>query len=174
MKIRIADDDGLSRRLLEKTLEGAGYEVTVVANGREAVERLGEPEGPRLALLDWMMLELDGLGVCCQVRKAREQRCVYMVLLTSRESKEDIVVALESGADDYLVKLFNADELRAGLQTGERILHLEAMSLGLLLSVADRSQRTNACAEVSMIFPTLNPQEMAPSAWAAGAFCRRP
>jgi two-component system, cell cycle response regulator len=125
VKILIADDDALSRRLLEKTLERAGYEVTAVGNGREAVERLAEPEAPRLALLDWMMPELDGLGVCCEVRKRRDQSYVYMVLLTSRESKEDIVAGLESGADDYLVKPFNTDELKARLRSGERILHLE-------------------------------------------------
>jgi two-component system cell cycle response regulator len=125
VKILIADDDALSRRLLEKTLERAGYEVTPVANGREAVERLSEPDAPRLALLDWMMPVLDGLGVCNQVRKGRDQSYVYIILLTSRESKEDIVAGLESGADDYLVKPFNADELKARLRTGERILHLE-------------------------------------------------
>jgi two-component system, cell cycle response regulator len=125
VKILIADDDALSRRLLEKTLERAGYEVTAVANGREAVERLAEPDAPRLALLDWMMPQLDGLGVCAQVRKGRDQAYVYMILLTSRESKEDIVAGLESGADDYLVKPFDADELKARLRTGVRILHLE-------------------------------------------------
>jgi len=125
VKILIADDDALSRRLLEEILERAGYEVTAVANGREAVEKLAGPDAPRLALLDWMMPELDGLGVCRQVRKGRDQGYVYMVLLTARESKEDIVAGLESGADDYLVKPFNADELKARLRTGERILHLE-------------------------------------------------
>ena len=125
MKILIADDDALSRRLLEEILERAGYEVTAVANGREAVEKLAGPDAPRLALLDWMMPELDGLGVCRQVRKGRDQGYVYMVLLTARESKEDIVAGLESGADDYLVKPFNTDELKARLRTGERILHLE-------------------------------------------------
>jgi len=125
VKILIADDDALSRRLLEKTLTLAGYEVTSVANGRQAVERLSEPDAPRLALLDWMMPELDGPGVCQQVRKSRDHNYVYMILLTSRESKEDIVAGLESGADDYLIKPFDADELKARLRTGERILHLE-------------------------------------------------
>jgi diguanylate cyclase (GGDEF)-like protein len=125
VKILIADDDALSRRLLEKTLTLAGYEVTSVANGRQAVERLSEPDAPRLVLLDWMMPELDGPGVCQQVRKSRDHGYVYMILLTSRESKEDIVAGLESGADDYLIKPFDADELKARLRTGERILHLE-------------------------------------------------
>ena len=125
MRILIADDEVLSRRLLEKTLERAGYEVTAVENGRLAVEQLSEPGGPRLALLDWVMPELDGPGVCREVRKHQEQAYVYMVLLTSKESKEDIVAGLESGADDYLTKPFNVEELKARLRTGERILHLE-------------------------------------------------
>jgi diguanylate cyclase (GGDEF)-like protein len=125
VKILIADDDALSRRLLEKTLLRAGYEVMPVANGRQAVESLAGPDAPRLALLDWMMPEIDGPGVCREMRKRRDQSYVYMVLLTSRESKEDVVAGFESGADDYLIKPFVADELKARLRTGERILRLE-------------------------------------------------
>jgi two-component system cell cycle response regulator len=125
VKILIADDEALSRRLLEKTLERAGYEVTAVENGRLAAEKLCHADGPRLALLDWMMPELDGPGVCKMVRGSKEQSYVYMVLLTSKEAKEDIVAGLESGADDYLTKPFNAEELKARLRTGLRILHLE-------------------------------------------------
>jgi two-component system cell cycle response regulator len=125
LKILIADDEALSRRLLEKTLERAGYEVVAVENGRAAARQLCLPDGPRLALLDWVMPELDGPGVCREVRRQQDQSYVYMVLLTSKESKEDIVTGLESGADDYLTKPFNVDELKARLRTGERILHLE-------------------------------------------------
>jgi diguanylate cyclase (GGDEF)-like protein len=128
LKILVADDEALSRRLLEKTLERAGYEVMAVENGRLAVEQLNRPDGPRLALLDWVMPELDGPGVCRAVRRQQDQQdqaYVYIVLLTSKESKEDIVTGLESGADDYLTKPFNVDELKARLRTGERILHLE-------------------------------------------------
>ncbi len=125
MKILIADDEALSRRLLEKTLERAGYEVVAVENGRAAVRQLCQSDGPRLALLDWVMPELDGPGVCREVRLQQDGSYVYMVLLTSKESKEDIVTGLESGADDYLTKPFNVEELKARLRTGERILHLE-------------------------------------------------
>jgi len=125
LKILIADDEALSRRLLEKTLERAGYEVVAVENGRAAVRQLCQTDGPRLALLDWVMPELDGPGVCREVRRQQDESYVYMVLLTSKESKEDIVAGLESGADDYLTKPFNVDELKARLRTGERILHLE-------------------------------------------------
>ena len=125
MKILIADDDALSRRLLDKTLSRAGYQVTSVENGRLAVEKLHQLNGPRLALLDWVMPVLDGPGVCTEIRKLHDQPYVYMVLLTSKQSKEDIVTGLESGADDYLTKPFNAEELKARLRSGERILRLE-------------------------------------------------
>lgn len=99
MRILVADDEAMSRRLLQKTMERAGYEVIPVENGRQAADQLCKPEGPKLALLDWVMPELDGPGVCREVRKRNEQSYVYMVLLTSRESKEDVVAGLESGAD---------------------------------------------------------------------------
>lgn len=125
MMILVADDDVLSRRLLEKTLERAGYEVVAVENGRLAVENLCRQDGPRLALLDWVMPELDGPSVCREVRQKREQPYVHMILLTSKESKREIVEGLESGADDYLIKPFDAAELTARLRTGLRILQLE-------------------------------------------------
>jgi two-component system, cell cycle response regulator len=125
MRILIADDEMMSRKLLQKTLERVGYEVTAVENGRLAAEQLCPADGPRLALLDWVMPELDGPGVCREVRKRKEQSYVYMVLLTSKESKEDVVAGLESGADDYLTKPFDPEELKARLRTGLRILSLE-------------------------------------------------
>jgi diguanylate cyclase (GGDEF)-like protein len=125
MKILIADDEAVSLRLLEKTLERAGYEVTAVSDGRRAAEELCRPEGPRLALLDWVMPQLDGPAVCRVVRRKRSQRHVYLILLTSKSSKEDTVEGLESGADDYLIKPFDPGELKARLHTGMRILELE-------------------------------------------------
>jgi len=125
MKVLIADDELMSRKLLQKTLERAGYEVTAVENGRLAAEQLCPANGPRLALLDWVMPELDGPGVCREVRKRKQQSYVYMVLLTSKESKEDVVAGLESGADDYLTKPFDPEEMKARLRTGLRILDLE-------------------------------------------------
>ncbi len=125
MKVLIADDELMSRKLLQKTLERAGYDVTAVENGRLAAEHLCPANGPRLALLDWVMPELDGPGVCREVRKRKQQSYVYMVLLTSKESKEDVVAGLESGADDYLTKPFDPEELKARLRTGLRILDLE-------------------------------------------------
>jgi len=125
MRILIADDEAMSRRLLQKTLERAGYEVMAVENGRQAADQICKKDGPRLALLDWVMPELDGPGVCNEVRKMKDQSYVYMVLLTSKEAKGDVVAGLESGADDYLTKPFDAEELKARLRTGWRILDLE-------------------------------------------------
>ena len=125
MRILIADDELLSRRLLEKTLQRAGYEVAAVENGRRAADELCKHGGPRLALLDWVMPEMDGPGVCREVRKRKDQSYVYMILLTSKEKKEDVVAGLESGADDYLTKPFDPEELKARLRTGMRILDLE-------------------------------------------------
>ena len=125
MKILIADDEAVSRHLLEKTLTRASYEVIAVENGVLAAEQLCRPDGPRLALLDWVMPELLGPDVCRHVRQCRDQPYVYMVLLTSKESKQDVVAGIESGADDYLIKPFDPDELKARLRTGLRILQLE-------------------------------------------------
>jgi two-component system cell cycle response regulator len=125
VKILIAEDDGMSRRLLQKTLERAGYEVQAVENGLLAQEELCRADGPRLALLDWEMPGVDGPGVCRAVRERKEKAYVYMIFLTSKESSEDKVAGLRSGADDYLTKPFNAEELKARLRTGLRILHLE-------------------------------------------------
>jgi len=125
MKILIADDDAISRRLLEKTLLRAGYDVVAVQNGLAAAEQLCKEDGPRLALLDWEMPELDGPAVCREVRKKKDQGYVYMILLTSKGLKTDIVTGLGSGADDYLTKPFDSGELKARLRTGQRILHLE-------------------------------------------------
>jgi len=125
LKILIADDDRMSRRLLQKTLEREGYQVIAVDNGQLALEQLVLPDGPRLALLDWMMPELDGPGVCREIRTQHERPYVHIVLLTSRGSKQDIVAGLEAGADDYLTKPYDSAELAARLRTGQRILQLE-------------------------------------------------
>ena len=125
MKILIAEDDAVSRKIMERMLQQIGYEVWVAANGLDAIEKLLNDEGPRLALLDWMMPELDGPQVCGRLRAAHGRRYVYVILLTSRDSSEDLVAGLEAGADDYLVKPCKPAELKARLRTGQRILQLE-------------------------------------------------
>lgn len=124
-KVLIADDDKLSLRLLQTTLEKTGYEVIAVSDGDSAVKILSRPDAPRLALLDWMMPGMDGPAVVRSLRAQHDRPYVHIILLTSRHSKEDLIAGLEAGADDYLVKPFHPPELRARLRTGERILTLE-------------------------------------------------
>jgi diguanylate cyclase (GGDEF)-like protein len=124
VRILIADDDRVSRRLLEQKLVQWGFEVTQAADGKRAWEVLQAADGPRLAILDWMMPGLDGLEVCHRVRE-RGTPYVYVVMITAKEGKEDIVAALEAGADDFLTKPFDAFELKARLRTGARILELQ-------------------------------------------------
>jgi two-component system cell cycle response regulator len=125
MKILIADDDMVSRRLMERMLQHSGYEVITAENGRQAALELSKPGGPRLALLDWIMPELDGPDVCREVRSRRDDSYIYILLLTSKESSDDVVKGLEAGADDYLTKPCHTAELMARLHTGRRILQLE-------------------------------------------------
>jgi len=124
-KILIAEDDAVTRLLLQRTLQHACYEVVAVENGRLALESLSRKDGPRLALLDWLMPGLNGLEVCRELRRHTEYPYIYIILLTSRASKEDVVRGLEAGADDYLTKPFDLEELKARLRCGERILKLE-------------------------------------------------
>src|ERR1700736_4186211 len=121
----VADDAVFSRRLLENLLSRAGYKVISVRNGLLASEQLCRQIGPRLGRLDWEMPELDGPGVCQKVRRQKDLNYVYMILLTAKEAKSDIVAGLSAGADDYLTKPFDPEELKARLRTGQRILDLE-------------------------------------------------
>jgi len=125
MKILIADDDRISRRLMEHTLQRSGYDVTTVEDGLQAAEELSKPDGPRLALIDWMMPKLDGPALCREIRGRKNERYIYMILLTANELNEDIVTGLQAGADDYLTKPCHSAELNARLHAGRRILLLE-------------------------------------------------
>ena len=126
MKVLIAEDDPVSRRLLQAALVKWGYEVTVTGNGREAWEALQAPDAPSLLVLDWLMPEMDGVEVCREARKTEALKSSYIILLTSRGSKEDIVQGLEAGADDYVTKPFDHGELRARVQVGSRVVRLQS------------------------------------------------
>jgi diguanylate cyclase (GGDEF)-like protein len=125
LKILIADDDHISLSVLEHMLRHAGYDVITAADGAQAIDHLMRKDGPRLALLDWMMPVKDGVEVCRELRGLPERAYTYIALLTSKEAKEDLVAGLDAGADDYLTKPCNRHELAARLRTGERILRLE-------------------------------------------------
>lgn len=125
MKVLVADDDPTLRQLLKKALERAGFEVLEAENGRVALEHLTRIDGPRLTLLDWLMPEVDGLTLCREIRKRSESTYIYVILLTSRDSRADVVAGFEAGADDYLTKPCDPEELRARLRAGVRILGLQ-------------------------------------------------
>jgi diguanylate cyclase (GGDEF)-like protein len=124
-RILIAEDDPVSRRLLQSFLVKWGFEVIVAEDGAEALRLLERLDFPRLAILDWMMPGLEGPQVCERIRKETNRAYVYILLLTARTQKEDLLKGLESGADDYLTKPFDSQELRARLQVGQRILDLQ-------------------------------------------------
>jgi phosphoserine phosphatase RsbU/P len=125
MKILIAEDDVVSRRVLEVTLARWGYDCISVADGAEAWRELQREQAPRLLILDWMMPNVDGLRVIRQVRESETNRAAYIILLTCRAAHSDTVQGLESGADDYITKPFDPSELRARVQVGERVLALQ-------------------------------------------------
>jgi two-component system, cell cycle response regulator len=125
MKVLIADDDPISRRLLEVSLTREGYPVSVAANGLEALRLLEQQDGPRLAVVDWMMPEVDGVDVCRIMRKSVREAYIYIILLTARGHQAEIIQGLEAGADDYVTKPFDLHELKARLRAGMRILELQ-------------------------------------------------
>ncbi len=124
-RILVAEDDPISRRMLQAFLTKWGYHVDVAADGMQALEALEQPNAPQLAVLDWMMPGLEGPEVCRKVRETTDRPYTYILLLTARGQKDDLLRGLESGADDYLTKPFDAQELRARLRVGERILNLQ-------------------------------------------------
>jgi len=126
MRILIAEDDPVSRRALEATLLKWGYEVVTCSDGTEAWRELQSPDSPQLAILDWMMPGMDGAQICQEVRKRKKIPYVYLVMLTARNQREDILVGLEAGADDYLIKPFDSLELKGRLRSGRRILDLQS------------------------------------------------
>lgn len=124
-RVLIADDDPISRRLLEAALLRAGYAVQAARDGDEAWAMLTAPGAPRLALLDWEMPGVDGPELCRQLHARPDAPYVYVLLVTGRGGTEDIVAGLESGADDFLTKPYAMPELRSRLRAGERILQLQ-------------------------------------------------
>jgi sigma-B regulation protein RsbU (phosphoserine phosphatase) len=124
MRVLIAEDDAVSRRVLEATLEKAGYEVIVTRDGREALEALSADDPPRLLVLDWMMPGLDGTDICRRLREREDGDSFFILLLTTKTQKEDIVAGLRSGANDYIAKPFHHEELKARVANGRRLLQL--------------------------------------------------
>jgi DNA-binding response OmpR family regulator len=137
MKILIADDDPTTCRLLGATLKRLGYDVVVTVDGLAALDQLQTPDAAPIAILDWLMPGLDGLELCRQLRAAPSQRPLYIILLTGNNRKQDITKGLQAGADDYIVKPFDREELHARVQVGIRLVQLQQ-------SLADRVRELEA------------------------------
>ncbi|MBN1545741.1 MAG: response regulator transcription factor [Syntrophaceae bacterium] len=125
MRILIAEDDAVSRLVLETLLKKWEYDVVSTLDGKQAWERLQLEDSPRLAILDWMMPEMEGVEICRRARENDNTKSKYIILLTAKGSKDDIIAGLEAGADDYLTKPVNSKELLARLKVGIRILNLQ-------------------------------------------------
>src|SRR5579864_8168425 len=124
-RILIAEDGAVSRRLLRILLDNWGYSVVEVEDGTQALRALQAADAPKLAILDWLMPGLNGTDVVTELRKAKPASYTYVLLLTAKSDKSDILRGLDSGADDYLIKPFDPGELRARIRVGERILDLQ-------------------------------------------------
>ncbi|NLO75267.1 MAG: diguanylate cyclase [Clostridia bacterium] len=134
MKILVAEDSRYYQRILQDTLSNWGYTVVLAKNGVQALERLKEKDGPKLAIIDWMMPEMNGLELCKKVRETLDNSYIYLIFLTDNSNKEDMIKGLEAGADDYITKPFNELELKFRLKNGERILNLENRIMQLALT----------------------------------------
>ena len=136
MRVLIAEDDRISRRMLQRQLQQWGHDVVAAENGVEAWERFRESEFS-IVISDWMMPEMDGLGLVQRIRDTHERGYVYIILVTAKSETDDIVKGMETGADDFLSKPFDRNELRVRLRAGERIIELEQ-------SLADRNEQLQA------------------------------
>ena len=125
MPVLVAEDNPVFQSMLRNMLTKWGYDARITPNGLEAWEAMQAADAPRLAVLDWMMPYMDGVEVCRRIRAAAREPYVYVLLLTARTESQDLVEGMEAGADDYLTKPFNAQELRVRLRAGRRILDLQ-------------------------------------------------
>lgn len=125
MKILLADDEPIARTMLEHWLAGWGYEVTLARDGESALQALKDDSDLRILVVDWVMPKKDGIEVCKAIRSGPQEPYVYIVLLTAKDDKSDIIAGLDAGADDYLVKPCNPLELKVRLRAGRRVIELQ-------------------------------------------------
>ena len=126
MRVLLADDDAIYRRTLQQALERWGCEVILASNGNEAWGILQSTDPPQIAILDWMMPGIEGINICRWIREQVTSAYVYIILITARSNTEDVIEGLDAQADDYLIKPFDLRELRARLQSGRRIINMQA------------------------------------------------
>lgn len=126
MRILIAEDDRMSATMLSRTVEQWGFETVVVHDGVAAWAAMSGSAPPDLAILDWVMPGIDGIELCKRIRATKRPTQIYLILLSARSTQQDLIVGLDAGADDYLTKPFDPDELRARIHVGRRTLALLA------------------------------------------------
>ncbi len=124
MKVLVAEDDPGYRRMLEVTFSRWGYDVVACSNGLQAWDRLKEEDPPKLAVLDWMMPGLDGPDLCRRIRASPDLSSIYVILLTARDTRDDMIEGLDAGADDLVSKPFDGTMLAARVRVGERLAGL--------------------------------------------------
>jgi PAS domain S-box-containing protein len=161
MKILIAEDEFISRSFLENMLESLGHEVISTEDGLRAWERF-QQENVRMVITDWIMPEMDGIALCRKIREADLPHYVYIIFVTAKDQKEDSIKGLEAGADDYIVKPLDPQELAARIRAGQRIIQLESeyektnkqleVSIDRTRQMATRAEM--ALAELNKIFNT--------------------
>jgi two-component system, cell cycle response regulator len=139
MKILAAEDNPISQTMLRSMLTKWGYDVVTAADGNQAWEILQSSEAPQMAILDWMMPGQDGVEVCRRLRSTNQEPYTYILLLTARSDSQDLVEAIDAGADDYLTKPFNSSELRARLRAGRRIVELQQQLLEAQEALRERA-----------------------------------
>ena len=141
MKVLIADDSIVSRHLLQVSLRKWGYEVTVACDGAEALQILEREDAPALIILDWMMPGMTGLEVCRRIRARGSEPYIYILLLTSKSQKEDLIEGMDAGADDYITKPFDQNELQVRLRAGIRLVDLQAQLLSAREALREQATR---------------------------------
>ena len=139
MKVLVADDEPVSRRLLESSLRRWGYDVMLARDGLEASQLLLSPDAPKLAVLDWLMPGIEGVQLCREIRRNKPEPYTYILLLTGKRSQGDLIAGLEAGADDYVTKPFDPAELKVRLRTGKRILFLQDQLISARESLRDQA-----------------------------------
>ena len=141
MKLLLAEDDCVSRRLLEANLTNWGYDVVATCDGLEAWQALQARDAPRLAILDWMMPGMDGIEVCRKLRSEGEGHYTYIILLTALDRDQDLLTGMDAGADDYITKPFKSNELKVRLHAGRRIVELQNEFLATRETLREKATR---------------------------------